>query len=350
MPPRPTVASPTTAVDPEPFSATLGLSYVTEDVAGIRRVRRGRGWSFHGPDGRLVDPAERDRCIALAVPPAWQEVWICPNPLGHLQASGVDEARRRQYRYHDLWTEGRRLANFDRLADIGARLDRLRRDLDRLLADDADPVRRATAAMVRLVDAGMARIGGARSARELGHHGVSTLQSDHVAIDGDHITLAYLGKSGVERRVEVEDPLVADVLAELEAGGDRLFDIRDGAATYALTAADANELLAELTGGTMTCKDFRTWGGSSVALAARIAGADEVAAVDAAAERLGNTRAVARSSYVHPDVLTLPVEELRDVWRRSRSSIRFDRRERALARLLADRPSLLGRWLEERTG
>ena len=331
--------------DPERFSLDLDLEYVTDDLPGIRRVRRGAGWSFHAADGALLAGDERERCLALAIPPAWEDVWICPSARGHLQASGLDDAGRRQYRYHDRWTQGRRLANFDRLSGMAPRLAPLRRRLDRMLEDTDDPVRRATAAMVRLVDGGMARIGGTRSARELGHHGVSTLQAEHLAVDGDHIELVYPGKSGVERHVELEDPLVADVLADLELGSDRLFEIRHDGAIVRLTAADANELLAELTAGTMTCKDFRTWGGSSVALAARLDGADDVAAVDAAAARLGNTRAVARSSYVHPDVLEAPMEEVAEVWGRSRSSIRFDRRERALAKLLEARPTLLSRWL-----
>lgn len=332
-------------IDAAMFSARLDLDHVTDDVPGIRRVRRGRGFSFHTPDGALLVGADRDRCMSLAIPPAWQEVWICVTDRGHLQASGLDAAARRQYRYHDRWTEGRRLANFDRLRDMPPRLADLRRDLDGLLTDPSDPLRRANAAMVRLVDAGMARIGGARSAAELGHFGVSTLRHEHVAIDGDVVTLVYPGKSGVDRRVEVEDPLLADVLAEMEAGTDSLFELRDEEGVHTLRASHANELLHELTAGTMTCKDFRTWGGSAVALAARVEGADEVEAVDAAAAALGNTRAVARASYVHPDVLTAPAEELEEAWASARSSTRFDRRERALVKLLDDRPPLLDAWL-----
>ncbi len=334
-------------VDAAEFSARLRLAYVDHQSPGITRVRRGRGFSFHGPDGTLLDGQERERCLTLAIPPAWQQVWICPLPDGHLQASGVDEASRRQHRYHDRWTEGRRLANFDRLRDMEPCLAELRRALDVLLEDPTDPVRRANAAMVRLVDAGMARIGGVRSATELGHYGVSTLRRDHVAVDGDVVTLVYPGKSGVDQHVEVEDPLVADVLAQLECASDNLFEIHDGEGITTLRASHANDLLTDLTGGRMTCKDFRTWGGSSVALEARVGGADEVAAVDAAAEKLGNTRAVARASYVHPDVLAAPLEELEEAWAASRSSSRFDRRERALAKLLAGRPPLLDAWLTD---
>lgn len=334
--------------DPAAFSARLGLVHVTGDEPGITRIRRGTGFSFRDAAGRTLQGADRDRCLQLAVPPAWESVWICPDDRGHLQASGTDAAGRRQHRYHDRWTEGRRRANFDRLGGMADRLAPLRRDLDRILADPTDPVRRATAAMVRLVDVGLARIGGTRSAREHGHHGVSTLRAQHVAVDGDHVTLLYPGKSGVERHVEVEDPLVADVLAELELGSDAVFEVRDGGPeVHALRASDANALLADLTSRALTCKDFRTWGGSAVALEARVEGADPVAAVDAAAEALGNTRAVARSSYVHPDVLAEDDAALRAAWSRSRSSTRFDRRERALAKLLEATPPLLDRWLTD---
>jgi DNA topoisomerase-1 len=232
---------------------------------------------------------------------------------------------------------------------MAPRLLKVRAQLDRLLGDTSDPVRRANSAMVRLVDVGMARIGGARSAREAGHYGVSTLRSEHVAVDGDHVTLVFPGKSGVDQHVEIEDPLVAEVLADLEVANDDLFEIRVDDGVTTLRASHANELLAQLTSGTMTCKDFRTWGGSAVALEARVEGADAVAAVDAASEKLGNTRAVARSSYVHPDVLAAPLEELEAAWRSSRSSKRFDRRERALAQFLAKRRSLLQAWVDHGT-
>lgn len=201
--------------------------------------------------------------------------------------------------------------------------------------------------MIRLVDSGTARIGGSRSAREFKHYGVSTLRPEHVDLDGDLVTLLYPGKSGVQRHVEVEDPLLADVLTQLEASSTQLFEVDNGIGPQRLMASDANALLAELSGGPLTCKDFRTWGGSAVALEARVAGADDIRAVDAAANVLGNTRAVACSSYVHPGVLVADVEELQDVWDRSRASKCYDRREQALLKFLDGRPFLLTRWLDE---
>ncbi len=281
------------------------------------------------------------------MPPAWQDVWICETADGHLQARGSDEAGRLQYRYHDRWTEGRRLLNFDRLADIGSRLGAIRKRLDQMLADDRDPERRAVAAMVRLVDTGVARIGGRRSAREFGHFGVSTLTADHVEVDGDTITLAYPGKSGVDREIVIEDQMLADVVADLDAANEEIFVLRDLDGTRRLRASDANALLDEMTRTPVTCKDFRTWGGSAIALEARVEGASEIEAVDAAAEVLGNTRAVARGSYVHPDVITAPVEDLAAAWRASRTSSLYDRRERALLKLLQGTPPLLERWVEK---
>lgn len=334
-----------TTVDPQVFADRLSLRYVNDEHPGISRRRRGRGWSFHGPDGATLQGDARDRCLRLAIPPAWLDVWICADDDGHLQARGTDEATRRQYRYHDRWTEGRRLANFDRLQGMAGRLGPLRQALDALLEDGTDEGRRATAAMVRLVDAGLARIGGARSAREMGHYGVSTLQREHVAIDDTTVVLDYPAKHGKPRHIEVSDPLLAEVLAQLELGGGGLFQVRSLAGSHDLEAADANALLAELTGGWMTCKDFRTWGGTAVALQARVEGATPVQAVDAAAEALGNTRAVARSAYLHPVVLQEDDRPLRAAWSASRSSTRFDRRESALAKVLEAAPPLLDGWL-----
>lgn len=331
--------------DDDALLPLLALRRSDPSTPGWTRRRRGKGFSYHDADGRLLSGTDRQRCAALVLPPAWAQVWICPDPEGHLQASGVDGADRRQYRYHDRWIEGRRLANLDRMAAIGVQLGPLRRRLDQLVTDDRDPRRRATAAMVRLVDGGLARIGGTRSAREMGHYGISTLRRQHVELGPDEIVLHYPGKSGVEREVVIEDPLLANVLGELELGSDHLFVLRTDAGTHRLTAADANALLAELTGGGVTCKDFRTWGGTAVALGARAEGAGPVEAVDAAAEALGNTRAVARSSYVHPAVLEEDATVIRQAWRGARGSIRYDRRERALLRLLDRCPPLLDRWV-----
>lgn len=336
---------PDTATD-DTLLQLLALRRVDPADPGWSRRRRGRGFSYHDHTGATLTGVDRDRCAALVLPPAWEQVWICPHDDGHLQASGIDAAARRQYRYHDRWVEGRRLANLDRLARIGVRLGPLRRQLDDLVTDDTDPVRRATAAMLRLVDGGLARIGGIRSARELGHYGISTLRREHVELGEEEILLRFPGKSGVEHDVVIEDPLLAEVLGELELGSDHLFVLHTEEGTQRLTAADANRLLGELTGGALTCKDFRTWGGTAVALEARAQGADPVAAVDAAAEALGNTRAVARSSYVHPQVLEEDPTAVLQAWLGARSSRRYDRRERALLRLLDTCPPLLDRWVE----
>lgn len=325
----------------------LALRRADPSGEGWTRRRRGTGFSYHDLSGALLTGAVRDRCAALVLPPAWDAVWICPDDDGHLQASGIDVAERRQYRYHDRWVEGRRLQNLDRLAMVGKRLGSLRRRLDELLTDESDPVRRATAAMLRLVDGGMARIGGSRSAREFGHYGISTLRREHVEVEADEVVLSFPGKSGVAQEVVVDDPLLAEVLGELELGSDHLFRLRTESGEQRLTAADANELLAELSGGTLTCKDFRTWGGTAVALEARATGAGVVEAVDAAAEALGNTRTVARSSYVHPEVLVEDDAAVQAAWRGARASIRYDRRERALLRFLDATPSLFDRWIEE---
>ena len=331
------------------FAERVGLRYADLEGEVLTRRRRGKGFSFHGPDGDVVGGEVRERLLALAIPPAWTEVEIHPDPEAHLQVRGRDDAGRLQYRYHPRWTEARRMANFDRMVDVGERLGPVRRRVAEIVATPAtEPegrARRSCALMLAVVDGAMSRIGGMRSAREFEHFGVSTLRAEHVTVDGDVVHLAYPGKSGVDRDIELQDGELADALAQLvadvEDGTQRIFDVVAGDGRVHLTAEDANDLLRELSGGTMTCKDFRTWGASAVALEARQQGADEVDAVDRAAEALGNTRAVARSSYVHPTVLTAPAAMLDEVWSSSRGSVRHDRREQALVKLLDRTPSLL---------
>lgn len=328
-------------LDDEPaFAVGIGLRHVSVDEPGIRREVRGRGFSYRSHDGELLRGDQRARCEALVLPPAWRDVWICADPIGHLQGAGTDDAGRRQYRYHERWTDARRRANFDRLPDVGEAIGELRPRLQRLLDDD-DPVRRALAAMLALVDRSLGRIGNESSVAEAGTYGISTLHDDHVEVAGAKIRLSFVGKGGVAHETEVVDRDLAAVLEELAEDGERLFSVVDGGRASSLTARDANEFLAEITRGRLHCKDFRTWGASAVALEARVGGAGVLASVDAAADVLQNTRAVARSAYVHPGVLEAADDELAVAWRRSRTSSRHQRRERALLNFLDGRPPLV---------
>lgn len=320
------------------FCTAIGLSRTDPDEPGIVRQRCGTGFTFRWPDGTVVRGPHRARCEALVLPPAWTGVWISVDADGHLQAVGTDDAGRRQYRYHDRWIEARNAEKFDHLVDVGERMARVRRAVAHDLGSD-DPVTRSVAAMVRLLDRTLERIGNPESVEQFGTRGISTLGPEHVATRGTSVRLHFLGKGGTERDDVVEDRDLARVLAELErAGDDWLFSVDD----ILLDAADANDYLAGHSAGVIACKDVRTWGGTAAALSARIDGRSaEPQIADAASEALGNTRAVARASYVHPVVFDASDDEVEDAWRSSRRSRWYEREERAVLKLLHDAPPLL---------
>lgn len=286
-----------------------------------------------------IEPPERDRLVSLAIPPAWDDVWLCPQPKGHLQAVGRDAADRKQYRYHDAYRALRDQQKFDRLAYFPKALRRLRPVVSDWLDEQIGSERYALGAVIRLLDVGLLRLGNDVSAAG-GAHGATTLHADHVTADPDegYVVLQYRGKGGKARTVVVEDDEMMDVLRELaNADAERLFWFIDAMSgeRRRVRGSDVNRAIAEIAGPAFSAKDFRTWGGSRRALEARAEGADEVAAVDEAAETLGNTRAVARSAYVHPRVLAATDTDIARAWQRSRASQWFTRADSALAKLLA---------------
>jgi DNA topoisomerase-1 len=298
-------------------SVPKGLVYVSDDRPGIRRVRRGDGFAYRRPDGKPVrDEAVLRRIRKLAIPPAYEDVWICPDPRGHLQATGRDARGRKQYRYHPEWREARDADKFERMLEFGAALPRIRR---RVAADLAAPVgaqpgRRAVlAALVRLLDTTYVRVGNDEYARENGSFGLTTLRNRHAEVSGGRLKLRFRGKSGKLHEVALEDPRVARVVRRCQAmPGQELFQYEDeGGATRSVDSEDVNEYIREASSAGFSAKDFRTWHGSVHALvlwaeqmavdAARRMSANEVLAE--VARRLGNTVAVCRKSYVHPRVL-----------------------------------------------
>lgn len=326
------------ALSDEAFASRVGLITADPDEEGIVRQRCGRGFTFRWPDGTVVRGPDRERCESLVLPPAWTDVWVCPDADGHLQAIGVDDAGRRQYRYHDRWTEARAAANFDRLADVGRHLADVRRAVTTDLESSSEH-RRALAAMIGLLDRSLERIGNPESVETFGTRGISTLGPGNVDVSRRSVQLQFRGKGGVEHDVTVDDDKLADAVADLRrASDDWLFEV-DGTV---LDASDANEYLDEHTKGRLDCKDLRTWGGSAAALTARVHGEDSLPQVaDVAAAVLHNTRSVARSSYVHPAVFDASDDEVAHAWGSSRRSRWYGRGERALLHLLDDRPPLL---------
>ncbi len=324
------------------FARHIGLATADPEEPGIERSRHGKGFTFRWPERSVVRGAHRDRCEALVLPPAWTDVWVCPDTGGHLQAVGTDEAGRRQYRYHDRWTAARAAANFDRLADVGGRLADLRRGILEDLDSD-DPHRRALAAMVGLMDRSLERIGNPGSVEEFGTRGISTLGPGNVDVSRRAVQLTFRGKGGVDHDVTVDDVDLADAVADLRAAADDcLFEV-DGTV---LDGGDANAYLDDHSAGHLDCKDLRTWGGSAAAFTARADGVEaESQIADAAATVLHNTRAVARSSYIHPAVFEAPDDDVRDAWVSSRRSKWYGRGERALLHLLENGPPLLDEFV-----
>lgn len=330
---------PDRLIDPDPheLSAAAGLHHVTDDDPGWSRRRRGRGFTYVRPDGTRADRATRERLEARAVPPAWTSVWLAERDDAHLLATGRDAADRKQYRYHPRFREMCEQVKYDRLAWFPPALVALRRRVRTDLAEPPGSARFAIAAAVGLMDIAHLRVGNEQSARD-GHHGTTTLLSDHALVDRHGaIVLEFRAKSGAERRVVIdrgEDPVLRRALLALaDDDHERLFTWCDGDTECPVTARDVTSYIGRHAGPGFTAKDLRTWAGTATAAAARFRGADEIGAADAAADALGNTREVARSSYIHPVVLEDP-QPLCVAWRSSRRSTWMSRAERSVAKVL----------------
>ena len=286
---------------------------------GITRQRRGKGFSYTHPDGRRVEDAETlDRIRALAVPPAWTDVWISPWPNGHIQAVGTDKAGRRQYRYHDQWRVHRDREKFERVLDFAAVLPDVRARITRDLAEEGLGRDRVLAAIVRLLDVGLFRVGSEEYAREHETFGVTSLHREHVHIRDGSMVFRYAAKDSKERFIEIRDDdvrPVVDSLRRRRSGGPHLFAYKEDREWIEVHAHDANAYIKDAAGGEeFSAKDFRTWSATVLAAAALAengaanGGKKErkravVSAIAEAAEYLGDTPAVARSSYVDPRVI-----------------------------------------------
>lgn len=338
------------ASDPEAAAHAAGLRYVDDEEPGIRRRRRGSGFSYHAPDGSLIeDEDEVERVRALAVPPAWTDVWICARDDGHIQATGRDDDGRKQYRYHDRWREARDAIKFERLGDFGAALPDIRERVDRDLRRPRVDRPRVLALLTRLLDHSLIRVGNDEYFEDHGSVGLTTMRRAHVEVDGERIRFCFPGKGGKEVEVELTDGRSARAIRRcLELPGECVFQHGEGEEPTPVTSADVNAYLEEAGPQRATAKDFRTWGGT-VEVVRGLAGLEVpddarerhdlvLHAVDAAAGRLGNTRAVCRSGYVHPGVVDayeegLLAEASRRAVRRRRPD-RLDEAEHVLLTLL----------------
>lgn len=285
-------------------------------AVGITRRRCGTGFSYRGPDAKLVGPADRQRIVTLAIPPAWSDVWISPHPNGHIQATGIDAAGRRQYLYHRIWREQKDRLKFDRALELAASLSGARRQVTLDLRGNGCTHTRVLAGAFRMLDRGSLRVGSEQYADENGSHGLATLLCRHVVVAGATIRLEFPAKAGLEWSSTIDDPDLARLLRALKRRGrdERLLAWQhDEGGWRVISAEEINATVRKLTGGDFTAKDFRTLHGTlaaAVCLAklgaqpSKTAQARAItAATVAASEVLGNTPAIARRSYIDPRVL-----------------------------------------------
>ena len=310
-------------VDLEPVASAraAGLRYVSDDSPGIARRRSGKAFRYLHADGTAVrDPATLGRIRALAIPPAWTDVWICERDDGHLQATGRDARGRKQYRYHRRWREVRDDTKYGRMVAFAKALPRIRRRVRRDLALPGLPREKVLATIVRLLERTRIRVGNEEYARENDSFGLTTLRERQVKVRGAKLKFRFRGKSGVQHDIELTDPRLASIVRRMQdLPGQELFQyIDENGEARGIESADVNAYLKEIAEDDFTSKDFRTWAGT--VLAARALQAltpfesvaegkrNVVQAIEAVAKKLGNTKAVCRKCYVHPAILDTYLE------------------------------------------
>jgi DNA topoisomerase-1 len=333
------------------------LRYVSDQEPGIRRVRWGGGFSYVDPEGRRIgDAAERRRISALVIPPAWTDVWISPDPEGHILATGRDSRGRKQYIYHPVWHEMRTQNRFSALLEFGQALSRMRAEIDRDLALPTLSRERVLALVVRLLDTTLIRVGNREYAKQNDSYGLTTLRRRHVRREGNQVRFNFRGKSGKEFRITLRDPRAANALRRCEElPGQQIFRYLDEDGTVrSVQSQDVNDYVRAHCGSEFSAKDLRTWGGTVVAARTllelvqdpeRIPRRGAVKeAIARAAHALGNTVAVARRHYVHPAVLAAYEAGTLDAHRQAAAKSRASRysspEERVVLRILrAERDS-----------
>jgi DNA topoisomerase I len=303
-------------VDPVESAKAAGLRYVTDDEPGIRRKKRGKGFTYVDSQGRTVrDEKALERIRKLAIPPAWTDVWICSRPNGHLQATGRDARGRKQYRYHAEWREVRDETKFGRMIAFGEALPRIRERLEKDMSQRGLRREKVLATVVKLLETTLIRVGNKEYAKQNNSFGLTTLRDQHVDVDGSTLRFEFRGKSGKEHSVEVQDRRLARIVKQCrDLPGQKLFQYLDeNQERQSVSSEDVNAYLRETTGEDFTAKDFRTWGGTVLALSAllevddceseREANKAVVEVVKRVAGQLGNRPAICRKYYVHPVVI-----------------------------------------------
>jgi DNA topoisomerase-1 len=302
-------------VDPVESARAAGLRWVSDDMPGIRRRKRGTGFSYTLPSGGALSPKELERIRKLAIPPAWTDVWICPIPNGHLQATGRDARGRKQYRYHPEWRSVRDETKFGRMILFGEALPKLRERIERDLSQRGLPRTKVLAAVIRLLETTLIRVGNREYMKQNNSFGLTTLRDGHVDVDGAKIRFEFRGKSGKDHSVEIHDRRLARVVKQCrDLPGQTLFQyVDENGEQQKVRSEDVNAYLREISGEDFTAKDFRTWGGTVLMLSAlldvgvceseREANRAVVQAVKDVAANLGNRPAICRKYYIHPVVI-----------------------------------------------
>lgn len=300
-----------------------GLVYVTDDSPGITRQKSGKGFAYYNPDGTLIQsPQIKSRINALAIPPAYHNVWICPLDNGHIQATGRDDRDRKQYRYHPDWIALRDEAKFDKMVEFGKVLPKIRERVESDLRKHGTPRDKVLAAVVALLEKSLIRVGNYEYKRENQTYGLTTIHNNHALVHGASIDFHFPAKSGKEREVTVTDRKLANLVKRLQQlPGQELFGYRDQDGTvHDITSTDVNDYLHEIAGDQFTAKDFRTWAATREAFCrlAHTKPAESKTArkrqivqiVKEVAETLGNTPAVAKNSYIHKQLLKAAEDQL----------------------------------------
>jgi len=303
-------------LDPVASAKEAGLRYVTDGGPGITRKRAGSGFVFVDPAGKKVtDPDTLLRIRQLVIPPAWEQVWVSPDPRGHIQAVGRDQRGRKQYRYHPRWREVRDETKYEKMIAFVHALPLIRARVERDLARPGLPREKVLAAVVRLLETTLIRVGNEEYAAANNSYGLTTLQDRHAKVSGGQVHFRFKGKSGVAHEIELNDPRLAKIIRKCQElpGAELLQYVDEAGEVKDIGSGDVNDYLREIAGQEFTAKDFRTWAGT--VLAARALQAFErvdsqakmkkniVQAIESVAKKLGNTRAVCKKCYIHPAVL-----------------------------------------------
>jgi DNA topoisomerase-1 len=311
-------ADPDISADPVESAKAAGLRYVDtkKKKPGIRREKAGDGFLYLAPDGTVIDDPEKlQRIKALAIPPAWTDVWICTDPRGHIQATGRDAKGRKQYRYHPKWRAVRDETKYSRMVAFGQALPQIRERVAQDLARPGLPREKVLATVVRLLETTFIRVGNEEYARTNESYGLTTMRNEHVEVEGSTVRFQFRGKSGIEHDIDVKDRRVAAVIKRCQGlPGQDLFEYKDeNGELQTIDSDDVNEYLREISGQDFTAKEFRTWAGTVLAAmalqefeaseTATEAKKNVVQAIERVAERLGNTPAVCRKCYVHPAII-----------------------------------------------